>query len=251
MRVSNNILKCALPEVLVPKEGVYDVLSDPVSPTGVFYPTGIVVDPEVASQFMVTDVRIGGNSQLISRGAVPGCLFAADTPHHLRLDKMPLGSRVGLSVRNVGPTEQRFRAWVLGSRDVPRQEEGLYVVGFGSTTITNEITVVMNQLQVAFHPRVLYVPPGVLDVFRVNSLRQGRYLDADDVPLVNPHALAGEEFLESGYLRFASESLVGRDVPILVDVTRVSDERRAFTCAILGEPLSVKNASRFNRVKEG
>jgi len=242
------LLKCPLPEVVVKSAESATIISDPVSPLGSFYPHGFEVEPELARHFMVTDVKVGINSQLVSSGCFPCSLFAASTPLRLRMDRMLPGSRIVVSVTNCSATSVMFKGAVLGSRK-RYFADPLYVLGLGYSVVRTPSALVTIQTQVPLRPRALYVPPYVLDDFDVVSLKQGKYLDSPEQSSVDPSRLTKPSLLAGGEIEFSPVPYAGAGAPLSVLVSRVGSPRtvvgvkvddnspRYFTGAILASPV--------------
>jgi hypothetical protein len=73
------------------------------------------VPPDVAENFLLTDIKVGKNSQFYSLGAVPLSAFAADAGKFLKLevDPWPVGLFLTLSVTNKDRNARNFQGAVV------------------------------------------------------------------------------------------------------------------------------------------
>lgn len=237
--MEDDVLEYDLPAVVVPPGESRNIVSDPLSPQGDFYPHGLKVDPEAARHLTVSDVRVGRNSQFVGAGALPCDLFAASPPFRFLMNAMRPGSRITVSATNTGPSDVTFRGTVLGSRKPPARDL-LYAVSLGRVEVRTPTMVVTLSSQVALRPRVLFVPDHVLADFDVASLKQGKYLDVPEAASVDYFLLSRSNLLHGGAIEFKPFAEVGAGSPVSVTVTRtVPDESpRYFTGAILGTPAT-------------
>ncbi len=253
----SDVLKYELPPTVVKPSGRYvsnqrplfdepvSIISDPVSPRGKVVPVGLEVDLDVAPHLAVLDVRVGKNSQHVSASCVPASLFALDPPIELLCDPIPPGLRFRVDVVNTGRETVTFRGRLL-ARDLskravmnPNVDARSWVVGLGYTEIKPGQTVaVVASPMVAISLERLHVPPQLLDVFRVDALYQGRYLDVQQVSRVTDfRQLDRENLLAGGKITLDSCPVVGIGQPVTVEVTNVSEEVQYFTGALLGAPV--------------
>jgi hypothetical protein len=87
-----------------------------VAPYVVFRPERLEVPPEVAEAFLLTDIKVGKNSQLWSPGAVPLSVFL-DRRHQylrLRMDVAQLNMFVTVSVTNATGVDRNFTGALVG-----------------------------------------------------------------------------------------------------------------------------------------
>jgi hypothetical protein len=98
-----------------------------VQPQVAFRPERLEIPPEVAQDFLITDLKVGRNSQLVSVGAIPESLFNDRRHEHLKLsmDVAQVGMFVMVSVVNTNPVSRYFRGAVVGRRVPPGDEEVL------------------------------------------------------------------------------------------------------------------------------
>lgn len=84
-------------------------------PQVVFRPDRLVVPASIAPYFLINDVKIGKNSQLISSTAIPAQAFAQDgTGVGLKMDTAQVSQLISLTVYNVDGADHRFFAAMLG-----------------------------------------------------------------------------------------------------------------------------------------
>ena len=69
----------------------------------------------MAENFLLTDIKVGKNSQFHSRGAVPLSAFAADADRFLKLkiDPWPVGLFLTLSATNQNAMSRNFQGAVV------------------------------------------------------------------------------------------------------------------------------------------
>jgi hypothetical protein len=94
----------------------YSSVNVNVRPEIVFRPERLEIPLEVAECFLLTDIKVGKNSQLWSPGAVPMSVFL-DRRHQylrLRMDVVQLAMIVTLSVTNVSSFSRNFMGALVG-----------------------------------------------------------------------------------------------------------------------------------------
>jgi hypothetical protein len=234
------LTKYELPRVHVKGGESTVIYTAPVSPGGQVWPVGLEVDPDVAPHLVVTDFRVGKNSQLDSRGGVPASLFALCPPVDLRCDKIPGGQRFSLHVTCAGLEGATFRGRLLAAGPATPVPGKTMVVGFGYTEVGAGKTVdVVVSPQVELRVRRLHVPPHLLGVFRVDGLFQGRYLDVEQASRVSDSRQLGRENLSrGGEVDLSPSPDVGVGQLVTARVTNTSGTTRYFSAALLGEPVA-------------
>lgn len=180
-------------------------------------PTWLEVPDELADHFVVTDLRVGLDSQLCSTGAVPAALFARGAPRdELLLDpvRSPRDS-LSVAVTNLGPGRMAFSCRPIFSDDSRLARYGrARVVGLGVSWIAPLGSMNVNvEPQRRFVPDRLFVPRSVLervdvegvDVFNFD-LDKGSY---DLVETVSPGQLTRESLLGDGLFHLSPGRSVG------------------------------------------
>ena len=174
-------------EVVVPGNSSANVVV--VSERGPFRAMNIVVPPDVAVSFMVTDVKVGTNSQFVASSAVASELLHRGAPARalpLRTCSLAGGPMV-LSVTNHDSEARLFKATIIGRvglmadpREDLRQES---VPGCSRVTRRHscEMSWVSEHLvttlqrrcrrKSCFKPELLVVPAEVLADLRVQDVR--------------------------------------------------------------------------------
>jgi hypothetical protein len=220
----------------------------PVSPGGQVWPVGLEIDAEVAPHLLVNDVKVGRNSQLVACGSVPATLFASSLPVNLRFDRLRAGQIFSIHVSCLGPDDVEFRGRLLAAAPGTPVPERSWVAGFGYTEVRAGQTVTLvTTPMVEFRVRRLHVPPHLLDVFRVDSLFQGPYLDVPRTSHVVDSLQLGRENLSRGGEIFLDPfQVVGIGQPVTMEVTNTSDTTQFFSAALLGEAVEVSES----RLKE-
>lgn len=85
-------------------------------PQLVFRPERIVVAGAIAPSFLLTDLRVGKNSQFVSAGAVPAETFSnLSQGVALKMDTAQVSQLIVMSVQNISASPARFIASLLGT----------------------------------------------------------------------------------------------------------------------------------------
>lgn len=148
---------------------------------GPFRPLYVTVPSDVAPHFLVTDVKIGRDSQFLSIACVPACLFdESQFPVHLRFNLLHPYTFLTISVTNISTSPRMFRFKVVGTHDASTEPPTTVVLGLGNTLISPssqepspKFTLRVQPAMVyrhAFVPRFLSVPTDVLRDFRLDAL---------------------------------------------------------------------------------
>jgi hypothetical protein len=236
----SKLARYKLPSVHI-KGGTSAVIhTDPVSPGGQVWPVGLEIDAEVAPHFVVTDLRVGKNSQLISCECLPASLFTLSPPVDLRCDKIPPGLRFSVHLTCVGLDGVEFRGKLLATSSPDSVPRNTWVVGFGYTEVKAGQTVeVVARPMVDIRLTRLHVPPHLLGVFRVDALFQGRYLDVEQASRVTDvRQLDAGNLSRGGEIDVSPSPVVGVGQPVTARVTNTSETLQYFCAALLGEPAA-------------
>jgi hypothetical protein len=87
-----------------------------VQPQVEFRPERLVIPASIANDFLIHDIKIGKNSQLVSTGAIPAAAFTnSSEPSRLRMDVARLGEFVTVSVTNISLNPRNFQGVFFGS----------------------------------------------------------------------------------------------------------------------------------------
>ena len=130
---------------------------------------GLEVPDAVADAFMITDLRVGKDSQLISPSCFPASFFAASSRRE-RLGLLGVAHNntyLKVSLTNLCADERVFEGSFVGSfagsADADREHERM-IVGLGHTIVASgsEVYVYKAQPQLKFWPKRLAVPREVL-----------------------------------------------------------------------------------------
>jgi len=86
-----------------------------VQPQVIFRPERLVVPSNLAVDFLITDIKVGKNSQLVSTGALPAVMFT-ETAFGIRLkmDTCQIAMFVTISVTNQNPAARNFQGGIVG-----------------------------------------------------------------------------------------------------------------------------------------
>lgn len=91
---------------------------------GVFYPERLVIPQDMASDWLIDDIMVGRNSQIMQgiggQGGIPGDVFSSSAgvlgmPMHM--DVAATGIDIAIAATRVGPGSGRFRAALFGSSE--------------------------------------------------------------------------------------------------------------------------------------
>ncbi len=86
-----------------------------VQPQVIFRPERLVVPSNLAVDFLITDIKVGKNSQLVSTGALPAVMFT-ETAFGIRLkmDTCQIAMFVTVSITNQNPAARNFQGGIVG-----------------------------------------------------------------------------------------------------------------------------------------
>jgi hypothetical protein len=228
----------SLKGVVLPGQSMRFSLS--LSPDRLTRPSRVTIEDEIAQNFLVTDLLVGRNSQLISRSSVPAGLFNPSLPD-CYFDVLHPGLFLSLWVFNTSPAEQPFRFTASGEV-LPRERPNLsppsgrcVFLGFGNTTMPPGMpTEISEMTQVAFSPSRLYVPPGVLEQVTIASLanRPFKSILTNTVP---ERQLAREHLREGRLLRLLPDPVARVADVLTICATHEAEKNLAFSAALVGE----------------
>lgn len=87
----------------------------PKQPQVLFRPERIIVPSNVAFDFMISDVKIGKNSQFTASGEVSAVTFIESAfGVRLKMDTCQISMQIILSVRNLSANDRNFMASIIG-----------------------------------------------------------------------------------------------------------------------------------------
>ena len=92
-----------------------------IQPQVSFQPERLFIPAPVAQHFVVNDIKVGKNSQIIGSGAISAMAFSdadmdASDRLGLRLDPCPLGKEIVISVTNIDQVQQHaFQGAIFGT----------------------------------------------------------------------------------------------------------------------------------------
>jgi len=76
----------------------------------------LVIPSDISLFFVMDDLVVGKNSQLVAVGAIPAATFSeVGVGVRLNLDTANVGNLISLRVRNISADDQRFRATIIGT----------------------------------------------------------------------------------------------------------------------------------------
>ena len=86
-----------------------------VQPQVIFRPERLVVPSNLAVDFLITDIKVGKNSQLVSTGALPAVMFTEVAfGVRLKMDTCQISMFVTISVTNQNPAARNFQGGIVG-----------------------------------------------------------------------------------------------------------------------------------------
>jgi hypothetical protein len=86
-----------------------------VQPQVIFRPERLVVPSNIAPDFLITDIKVGKNSQLVSTGALPAVMFTEQAfGVRLKMDTAQISMFVTISVTNQNPQARNFQGGLVG-----------------------------------------------------------------------------------------------------------------------------------------
>jgi hypothetical protein len=86
-----------------------------VQPQVIFRPERLVVPSNLAIDFLITDIKVGKNSQLVSTGALPAVMFTEVAfGVRLKMDTAQISMFVTISVTNQNPAARNFQGGIVG-----------------------------------------------------------------------------------------------------------------------------------------
>jgi hypothetical protein len=86
-----------------------------VQPQVVFQPQRILIPSNIAQDFLLTDIKVGKNSQLASTGAVPAVAFTESAfGVRLKMDTAQISMYVTISVTNQNAQARVFQGCLIG-----------------------------------------------------------------------------------------------------------------------------------------
>lgn len=202
----------------------------------------ITIYPDVvARDFLVTDIKVGMNSQLFSTGAIPALVFSESSKvRQPEIDFIRESQALVLSVTCQSSEARVFRAIVEGhqvlpSEDGPRPRRRL-VLGWGSTQVPPRGRAIINvEPQCPFRPDRLMVPSDLAKYFRVDDFKVGRNYQATLFEgLTDASAENFSEVVDRGPVRM-DRAQTGMYMSITVE--NDTDVSRTFQGAMAGEGL--------------
>ena len=86
-----------------------------VQPQVVFRPERLVIPASIAEDFLITDIKVGKNSQLVSTGALPAAAFTVRSEStRMAMDTAQISMFVTVSVTNISKEPKNFQGVIFG-----------------------------------------------------------------------------------------------------------------------------------------
>jgi hypothetical protein len=201
-------------------------------------PTGLAICDDVASDFMITGIRVGPNSQLGSTSDISGSVFAASARQvSCAFNPLGEGARFTVFATNLADTPKIWKADLMGYK-LPGKSGASYLFGLGFRSCPpGGVLDILLPIQFAFSLNRLIIPSYINKSFVVKdvSLRS-----------IDGHTLALLIFKETPAAQYG-ESMEGHLDTIVVFkpwhmvrlvVQNISDIPLMFTGAFVGTHLS-------------
>lgn len=219
---------------------------------GPFKPTWFHIPENVARHLLITDIKVGRNSQLISTTCLPASIFSSNRTEKLHTETLlPNRMYITLSITNTSSEAVDFSGEVIGNEPPNNREDELYVLGLGHILVKENLALSV-QSQVPMSPALLYVPETIIEEVEIENvvvrpythsyqISSGDVVETDcpfvsGVPtkmLLNNHQSYRSILLEPKNLLNASDFLV-------LKIHNKSKNPLYFTGAILGHPEKKK-----------
>jgi hypothetical protein len=253
-RRSSETTRYPLPECVVQPRSSVEVYTSYPGTREPFTPAWFLIPDEAARHLLVTDIKVGKNSQNASCACVPASLFSKAAWRGLlggclRMVQLRDGMEIRLSLTNTSTEQVRFAGEVVGYHgDEPPPGQRLYLCGLGHNLVQPGGSFRLSvQPQVSLSPRRLFVPDDVLSHFVVRRAEvlpsshgyrddQGCHA-AGGIPAVAavpPRMLTRRSLRAGGEVRFVPASTLQPSAFICLDVVNESGEPQWFGGAMLG-----------------
>lgn len=237
----DKIWELDFPETLVRRLSSANV--SVTTPVG-FSPSHVVVPSEAASHFLVTDIKVGKDSQFVGAGCVPCSLFSAEAKReHFDFDYLAPGMTFTVSVTNASDSDRVFSGTVGGpSRKWTFDRERRSFLGYGHTIVPpRQWCHISVQPHMFFRPERLVVPKfvggisvaGGFDVIDVGVVERGAGRDLHLIQYQRVQAGIFEESCE-GALPSSPLTMVRPADFLMITVENTTTSERAFCGAIVG-----------------
>jgi hypothetical protein len=202
-----------------------------------FAPERLIIPREIAKDFLVTDIIIGKNSQLISVGCLPAMMFSSEAFHVplCGFDTVVVGTTMTISIVNQSEESRIFKATILGSkikRD-PTLNRKTRFLGLGNTLVKPHWNASVNiQPQLDFQPQRLIVPSTIHDNFKINGLSI-RGADQHPWEKIDIHP-SNCLFDENSPGRIGFRRMVKKEAFLTLDIQNMTNHAENFQGAVIG-----------------
>ena len=194
----------------------------------------LLVPSGIAGDFLITDIKVGKDSQFIGPGCLPAAVFSTDAIPELLsgYDLLRANQPVVLSVTNQAAQERTFSAILrclrIGKKVWPKRN----MVGFGSTLVPGGGSArIHSQVTVPFRPERIIVPSSLWGSFKVVSLITGS-LSSNGAERVEP--AQGSPFAETSPGRVEFKNTVPWGGWLIIFVKNMSNRAANFQGAVAG-----------------
>lgn len=204
-----------------------------ISEKGPFRLDRVILSEEVGKDFMVTDLKIGKNSQFASCGAIPASFFAASTGEDRPLctDILGRGSVITLNVTNMCGEDRLFSCDLVGELvSTSRFVDRLAVLGLGRTVLyPGQKAKVIAQSQVPAMLDLLVLSPGTLGGLRVRDVRiAGRSVVPEGGLVCEKLSFEPVMVQPCDWIIFEVENSEPAPVPLVPETPRVATRKTGF-----------------------
>jgi len=230
-------MKLQFPTIVIPPSCNVTTVIDKEAISSPFLIERISIPDDQARCVLVTDVKVGHNSQIYGTGALPGSLFSESSKIQLSFDVVPAERSISVSLNNKTEIEQTVVISVTGRTvNPPVYAERLSALGFGYTLIPPKKSARISiETACVFKPRHLVVPSEIADQFDVTDIRIGQ--NSELVVPGYPAAVPAKVFAETAEPVNLKLSMLQVCVFATVSVTNVSDQPASFQGALVGTVL--------------
>jgi hypothetical protein len=226
-----------LPEVVVTSKCSANIVSKLLGPGCHFRPEGFLIPDDAAEHLLITDVKVGKNSQFYGTGAIPAGLFAESAPEAMmRMEPLGPNMSIVLSLINVSDHDVTFRGQVRGETTHENDELlgrcDSIILGLGSYQVAGRGKATINvESIVELTPYRLYVPPST--TLEIESLASKSYLNTESASRVPAAQLSRENLASGGLVRLDPEPTVLAQTYISITVVNRAEKPESFCGAIL------------------
>lgn len=206
-------------------------------------PTGIVIPDDIASDFWITDIKVGPNSQIFSAGALPASIFAARSKEILcSFDPLREGDRFALTGTNQTDSPKIWKADVKGhERPDISGSNFLFGLGIQSCPPGGVLDITM-QPQIACSLSRLVIPSHINKSLVVKGISLAS-MDGHSLTTPVSRDVPAAQYDESEEGLLDTISIIKTWHAVKLSIMNTTDSVVVFTGAFVGLKLPVVNNS--------